>query len=242
MFDYQFPLHEKIISAKRMMKEYEPPEGYILAFSGGKDSVVLLDLAKRAQIKFQAQDLITTIEHPETVEFVSQFPEVEMIPPRNSIFELIEKKGFPPLRKYRYCTSEVKARNERGRFKLIGIRAGESKKRAKYPQVVDEGKDRHLYPIFDWSEADIWQYIGRYRLKYHPLYNCGYKRVGCVLCPYAQKHIIEYELKRYPEIVEKYRQACIRAYEKRIADGKTYRDIHNGDELFQWWLRCLLNK
>lgn len=242
MFNYQFALHEKIILAKRLMKEYEPREGYILAFSGGKDSTVLLDLAKRAGVKFKAQYLITTIEHPETLEFVSQFPEVEMVQPKNTIFELIEKKGFPPLRKYRYCTAELKAKTDRDRFKLIGIRAAESRKREKYEPIADGGKDRHLYPLFDWTEGDIWQYIGRYRLKYHPLYNCGYTRVGCVLCPYAKRRILEYEIERYPEIVEKYRAACKRAYDKKIADGKIYHDIHSGDELFEWWLKCLTNK
>lgn len=239
MFDYQFPLHEKIISAKRLMREYEPPEGYLLAFSGGKDSVVLLDLAKRAQVKFRAQYLITTIEHPETLEFVSMFSEVELIQPKNSIFELIEKKGIPPLRKYRYCASELKARKDRDKFKLIGIRAGESRKRAAYKPIVDEGKDRHLYPLFEWTEADIWQYIGRYRLKYHPLYNCGYKRVGCVLCPFASKKTIESEIERYPEIVEKYKAACIKTYEQKRANGKVYRDIHSGEELFEWWINML---
>ena len=242
MFDYQMALHDKIITAKKLMKEYEPREGYILAFSGGKDSTVLLDLAKRAGVKFKARYLITTIEHPETLEFVSQFPEVELIEPRKTIFELIEQKGFPPLRKYRYCTAELKAKTDRDRFKLIGIRAAESRKREKYEPIVSEGKDRHLYPIFDWSDGEIWQYIGRYRLKYNPLYNCGYTRVGCVLCPYARKAILKYELEKYSDIVEKYRAACIRAYEKKMLEGKKYYNIHSGEELFEWWLNCMLTK
>ncbi len=242
MFDYQFALHDKIITAKKLMREYEPPEGYILAFSGGKDSVVLLDLAKRAGVKFQAQYLITTIEHPETLEFVSTFPEVIMIEPRQSIFELIERKGFPPLRKYRYCTTELKVKTDPDRMKLIGIRAGESRKRAEYEPIKDEGRDRHLFPLFDWTEGDIWQYIGRYRLKYHPLYNCGYKRVGCVLCPFSSRKILEYELEKYREIVEKYRSACERAFERRAANNKPFRTFANGQELFEWWLKCLMNK
>mgnify|MGYP002620856115 CR=1 FL=1 len=242
MFEYQSSLHEKIIFSKRLMKEYEPSEGYILNFSGGKDSVVLLDLAKRAGIKFRAKYLITTIEHPESINFLKNFPEVELIQPKATISELIIKKGFPPLRKYRYCTTELKVKSGRDDFNLIGIRAQESKRRANLEPIKTEGRDRHLYPIFDWTEKDIWLYIGRYRLPYNPLYDCGYKRVGCVLCPFSTRWQIERELKAYPEIVEMYRESCRRAYEVKTAAGKVYRDIKNGDELFEWWLRCIQNK
>lgn len=243
MFEYQSSLHEKIIFSKRLMKEYEPPEGYILSYSGGKDSIVLLDLAKRAGVKFRARYLTTTIEHPETLDFVCQIPEVEIVQPRKTISELIIKKGFPPMRKYRYCTTELKTAIDNDKFCLIGIRAAESKKRANYEIVQAEGKkNRHLYPIFHWLDKDIWQYIGRYRLKYNPLYDVGYKRVGCVLCPYSSKWQLERELKAYPEIVEMYRESCCKAYETKTAQGKVYRDFKNGNELFEWWLRCIKNE
>lgn len=242
MFEYQSSLHEKIMHAKRLMREYEPPEGYSLSFSGGKDSVVMLDLAKRAGVKYTAKFLTTTIEHPETLEFIKNFPELEIVPPRATISDLIVKKGFPPMRRYRYCTGELKSRAGAGYFNLIGIRAEESRKRAAYTQVKDTGSDRHLYPIFDWTEKDIWLYIGRYRLPYHPLYDIGYRRVGCVLCPFSSKKMLERELKAYPEIVEMYRSSCIKAYESKVAAGKIYYDINSGEELFQWWLGCITNK
>lgn len=237
MFEYQDALHEKIIFSKRLMKKYEPPEGYILSYSGGKDSIVLLDLAKRAGVKFIAKYLTTTIEHPETLNFVSEIPEVAIIPPRKTIRELIIKKGFPPLRKYRYCTGELKAAIDKDRFRLIGIRAAESAKRAKYEMLSLKPSDRHLYPLFNWSDKDIWLYIGRYRLKYNPLYDLGYKRVGCVLCPFSNAWQVEREIKAYPEIIEMYREACCRAYENKIAQGKIYYDIKSGEDLFNWWLR-----
>lgn len=232
-------LKQKMLAAKKIIKENEPPEGYYVAFSGGKDSVVLLDLVKRSKVKYEIFYNTTTIEHPETLAFVRTFPEVNILPPTKNIEELIIKKGFPPLQKYRYCTSELKVKNGRDKLKLIGVRADESPRRAKLPPTKLEGKDRYIYPIYDWTTADIWQYIGKYNLRYHPLYDCGYTRVGCVLCPFAPKRQIESEINRYPEIVEKYRQACLKAFEYKKAQGKEYRTFQNGEEIFEWWLSLL---
>lgn len=235
-------LHVKMLEAKRLIKEHEPPEGYYLGFSGGKDSIVLLDLAKRAKVKIDVFYNITTIEHPETLDFVKTFPEVQYIQPKATIEELIIKKGFPPLQKYRYCTTELKVKHGRDRLKLIGIRAEESTKRADQEPIQLEGKDRHIYPIFNWTTADIWQYIGKYNLRYHPLYDCGYKRIGCVLCPFASKKQIELEIAKYPDIVEKYHQACLKAYDYQISRGKVYESFHSGEDIFQWWMNIIQRK
>ena len=233
-------IHEKLLESKRIIKEHEPPEGYYLGFSGGKDSIVLLDLVKRARVKFEAFYNTTTIEHPETLEFVKTFPEVQILPPRHTIEELIIKKGFPPLQKFRYCTSELKVKDQRDRLKLIGIRAEESPRRANLQPINIEGKrDRTIFPIFNWTSADIWQYIGKYNLRYHPLYDKGYKRIGCVLCPFAPAKQIESEIERYPQIVKKYRDACHRAFEEKTAQGKEYTTFKSGEDIFQWWLGLL---
>ena len=62
------------------LRSYEPPEGYWLAFSGGKDSCVILALAKMAGVKFHAYYSLTTLDPPELVLFIKQYyPEVEII-------------------------------------------------------------------------------------------------------------------------------------------------------------------
>lgn len=235
-------IKQKMLAAKKIIREHEPPEGYYIGFSGGKDSVVLLDIVKRAKVKHEVFYNITTIEHPETLEFVKSFPEITFIEPKNTIDELIIKKGFPPLRKIRYCTTELKVKNGRDRLKLLGIRAEESKRRATLEPLKLEGKDRYIFPLFDWTVADIWQYIGKYNLRYNPLYDCGYKRVGCVLCPYSPKKIIEMELEKYPEIVERYRQACIKAYKANSSRGKIYTTFTCGQDIFEWWLKIMLRQ
>lgn len=56
-----------------LLRLHEPPEGYYLAFSGGKDSCVIKELAKRAGVKFDAHYGNTTIDPPELVRFIKKF-------------------------------------------------------------------------------------------------------------------------------------------------------------------------
>lgn len=73
---------DKVDLAIRRIKLHEPPEGYYVAFSGGKDSCVILDLVKRAGVKFDAHINLTTVDPPEVIRFVrQQYPEVTMEKP-----------------------------------------------------------------------------------------------------------------------------------------------------------------
>lgn len=235
-------LKEKISHSKKILKEFEPPEGYYFCFSGGKDSVVCLDLLLRAKVKFQTFYNITTIEHPETLDFVKQFPNINYIEPKSSIVDLIRKKGFPPTIRYRYCTSELKVVHGRNRLKVMGIRAAESAKRkARYQEVnIDSKRDNYVLPLFNWLDKDIWEYIGKYNLPYHPLYNEGYKRVGCMLCPFAPKWQFVRELNAYPDAVQSYYLACVDSYNQKKMEGKKFDTFSDGEDIFLWWLRTVM--
>jgi len=90
-------------------------------------------------------------------------------------------------------------------------------------------------PIIDWEHRDIWDYIRSNHMSYNPLYNMGYKRVGCVGCPMAGKN-------RYKEFADfpKYKAAYIRAFEKMLvaihAAGKETK-WKNGEDVFRWWMQ-----
>src|SRR5574343_1435258 len=90
---------DKVAIAIDRIRAFEPPEGYYVAFSGGKDSVVILDLVKRAGVKFDAHYNITGIDPPELFYFIrDNFPEVERHQPPITIWKLIVKKMMPPTR------------------------------------------------------------------------------------------------------------------------------------------------
>lgn len=63
----------KVETAIERLKTFEPPEGYYLAFSGGKDSVVIKGLADMAGVKYDAHYNLTTVDPPELVQFIKEY-------------------------------------------------------------------------------------------------------------------------------------------------------------------------
>ena len=130
---------DKIDVAIERLQMFEPKEqGYYLAFSGGKDSMVIYDLAKKANVKFDAHYNLTTVDPPELVKFIKdEYPDVEFTYPEMSMWRLIEKKKTPPTRLSRYCCAELKENGGIGRFVITGVRWAESAKRKNNRQVVE---------------------------------------------------------------------------------------------------------
>ena len=122
---------DKVANAIELLKIHEPPEGYYVAFSGGKDSCVILDLVKRAGVKYDAHYNVTTVDPPELVQFIKrEHPEVERHIPDKTMWQLIVENGMPPLRQMRYCCRILKERGGAGRRVVTGVRRAESNKRA----------------------------------------------------------------------------------------------------------------
>ena len=123
----------KVTLAIKRLQLNEPPEGYYVAFSGGKDSCVILDLVKKAGVKYDAHFNVTTVDPPpELTKFVhDNYPEVTMEKPPMSMRRLIEKNMILPTRLARYCCKTYKERGGNGRFVVTGIRHAESSRRAK---------------------------------------------------------------------------------------------------------------
>lgn len=230
---------DKVADAIDLLKQHEPPEGYYVCFSGGKDSVVILDLVKRAGVKFEAHHHILTIEQPELMHFIfKQYPEVINDHPPKTMYQLIQQFGCPPHRHIRYCCWNLKTIHGKGRFKVDGIRSAESPRRAKRKKIEDDTKNiggRFLHLIFDWTADDVWQYIRERNLPYCKLYDEGKTRIGCVFCPFARTADNLANVKRYPQFVRYFVTACDRAIKNRLAKGKDSK-YKTGAEMFIAWL------
>lgn len=111
------------------LKAFEPEDGYYLCYSGGKDSDVIKILAHLAGVKFEAVHNLTTVDAPETVNYIRSQYDVRIDYPELSMWRLIEKKGMPPTRLVRYCCSELKERGGKGKVKITGVRWDESNNR-----------------------------------------------------------------------------------------------------------------
>ena len=111
-------------------------KGYYLAFSGGKDSQALYHIAELAGVKFDAHMNLTSVDPPEVIRFVKKsYPEVDLIKPKKSIYQLAVEKKILPTMRVRWCCAEYKELSGAGRVTLIGIRHQESSRRAKRNEV-----------------------------------------------------------------------------------------------------------
>lgn len=223
------------------LREFEPPEGYYVAFSGGKDSIVTLDLVRRAGVAHDAHMNLTTVDPPEVVAFVREhYPTVRLTKPRLSMFALIVKNRMPPTRLIRYCCAELKERGGAGRYVVTGIRWAESNKRRTRRMVEICRSNRtitYLHPIIDWTEDDVWQYIREQGLAYPSPYDEGYTRIGCIMCPMQGPKGMRKDAEKYPRHYRAYLKAFGKMLDVMRARDTTIKlDWKTPEDVMDWWI------
>lgn len=221
-------LQKKIDFAIRFLKKYDDPEKPIeIAYSGGKDSDVILQLAKEAGINYRAIYKNTTIDPPGTINHAKEMG-AEIVQPKHYTFrQLIAKKGMPN-RTRRFCCEELKEYKILDKA-VVGVRREESRKRAeryKEPTICriysKTEKVEHIMPILEWTTQDVADFIEDRKIKCAPVYYDEKgnfhpeRRLGCMCCPLAStKKRIE-EFKKYPGMVKLYIKA-----EQQFLDSHT---------------------
>lgn len=238
------------------LRQFEPPEGYYLAFSGGKDSQVVYHLATQAGVKFQAYYNLD-LEPPELRLFLRQsYPDVLVEhQPGFNFWDKIVSNGFP-TRQHRWCCEYMKEWGGAGRVVLTGVRWAESTSRKRHRQLVDRpGKSRLadqpkvcVNPIIDWPTKAVWSYLESCNVSYCSLYDEGssgkykgdgdFRRLGCVLCPMENARQTERDFVRWPKITAAWHRAFERLYDRRKAEGaESIKRWSSPEEMFTWWLR-----
>lgn len=106
-----------------------------------------------------------------------------------------------------------------------------------------------INPIVDWSDDDVWEFLKYYGCKSNPLYECGFKRIGCIGCPLAAKNRYT-EFRLYP----KYKNNYIKSFNRMIAERKrrnlqvkqrnlqAKQQWESGEEVFKWWMQEDINQ
>lgn len=241
-------LEKKVERAIRLLHSI-PQDGDIeLSYSGGKDSDVILELAKMAGIPYRAIYKATTIDPPGTIAHAKEMG-AEVIHPKKTFFQLVSKSGFPS-RFQRFCCSALKEYKICDRA-IQGIRRSESRKRAekyKEPEVcrVYSAKEKvKVYlPILEWTDQDVAEFIKERNIKCHPLYYSGgqfdvTKRLGCMGCPLSSRNKRIQFFKENP----KWLKAWIRAGQKRYTsekyqNGKAKHKFKDAFEVMGYMLYC----
>lgn len=264
--------------AIEILKTFQPNEAYYGCYSGGKDSDTIYILGKLAGINAEWHHNLTTVDAPETVNYVRSHKDIIIDKPYKSMWKLIVERGMPPTRLVRYCCEELKEKGGTGKLTITGVRWDESRNRSENADIVrimgkpkdtikkvneqgieykttkqggillndDNDESRRVVeqcyrtrktlinPIVDWTDADVWEFLKHYGCDSNPLYQCGFKRIGCIGCPMANKNRY-IEFARYP----KYKQNYIKAFDRMIKSNKEKGwkvGWQNGEECFRWWL------
>ena len=189
-------LQQKIARAIALLQSMQRGyDGEIeVAYSGGKDSDVCLQLAKEAGIRYRAIYRNTTIDPPGTIAHVKRMG-VEIHRPKESFFQLVAKKGFPN-RFSRFCCEKLKEYKVLDKC-IMGVRKSESSKRNEryneptecrfYGRKTEKNHVEAIYPILDWTDDDVLAFIEDRHIQLAPRYyvNRGGKSTlpeGSVAC------------------------------------------------------------
>ncbi len=256
--------HDRVQTAIDRLRNFEPPEGYYLAFSGGKDSQCIYHLAKQAGVKFDAHYNVTSVDPPELIYFIRrQYPDVHFDIPHDkngkpvTMWSLIASQTMPPTRIVRYCCAQLKETQGHGRLVVTGVRWSESVRRKATRHLVDADGQHSNYdnedtrkmveqcylkrrttinPIIDWDEADVWEYLDDVaKVPHCELYDQGFTRLGCIGCPMQRPEGVLRNFERWP----KYRDNYLRAFAPMLENAKKRgraKCWDTVDDVMRWWI------
>lgn len=200
-------LQKKIDFSIKLLRSIPKNSEIELSYSGGKDSDVILELAKMAEIPYRAIYKNTTIDPPHTIAHCKS-KGVEIFDPTINFYDLVKKKGCP-TRRARFCCEVLKEYKVLDRT-VQGIRRHESvarDKRYKEPEMCREygnGDARVYFPILEWTDDDVAKFIEEIGIKCHPLYYDKQgnfhveRRLGCIGCP-LQADNGKMDYRKYPK-------------------------------------------
>lgn len=202
---------------------------FYVAFSGGKDSVVALDLVQRAlpHNKFKVLFGDTGMEFPDTYKIVEEIEQhckdakIEFLRAKSDFDPKVTWREFgPPAQTMRWCCSVHKTAPQiillreytnnphfRG-MAFTGIRGDESASRSEYEGISHGEKVRGQYschPILEWNSAELFSYIYERQLLINDAYKKGNSRAGCLVCPLATSKNMYFKEQAYSFSDEGYR-------------------------------------
>ena len=201
---------------------------FYVAFSGGKDSIVALDLVQRAlpHNAFKVLFGDTGMEFPDTydtVDKIQQFcaeEDIEFLKAKSKM-EPSKTWGIfgPPAVTIRWCCSvhkttpqimllrEILNKPDFTGMAFTGIRGDESVTRNEYDDISYGGKHAGQYschPILEWNTAELFMYIYANNLVFNETYKKGNTRAGCLVCPMSQGKHDYMKYLNYPDETQKY--------------------------------------
>lgn len=248
------PYERKVSQAISLIREMEPTalnlseDGYYVAFSGGKDSVVLAELFRLARVKYTLNYNKTTIDPPELIRFMRhKYPSLiwHTAEKKPLPLKMAEKYG-PPTRLRRWCCEMYKEHGGHGLFTATGVRGPESPRRkGLWKQVNKDRRSEYAFilcPIVYWTDSDIWRFIKTNNLPYCSLYDEGFKRLGCIGCPFGGPKQMLAQFKRWPRYEALWKRGFQKYWDnwkgvpRRDGKPRWIERMDSVDDLWNWWI------
>lgn len=235
---------------KRIKEMYDAYVGkcdaIYIGFSGGKDSVVLLDLCHKVlplDVPVVFSD--TDMELPDTYniweEIQSRYEGRPFLKVSAKVTALENWRIFgPPSRSVRWCCAvhksapaliELKHRLDLTSMKaaaFLGVRGEESLSRSAYEDVgegVKTSSQANLMPILEWGAHELWLYLLENNLLVNRAYRYGLSRVGCVMCPESSEKYAWFVDSAYPDAIKPYSDAIIETSAKEFVSQEEAREF-----------------
>ena len=226
-------LERKIEQSIKIVKTACASHEYVIAFSGGKDSVCLDWICKQAGYDLLKVYNATTIDPPKTISFCKYEYQAEIRMPRYTFLDLVEKKGYPTMFR-RFCCKYLKE-SFIAKYVMTGVRKAESVARSKrYCDFESARKfssglySTFLHPLLLFTTEDIQTVVDEFALKCHPLYYdaegnfCANRRLGCIGCP-LQSDKGKADYLQYPKLL---RSVAVRLIRYHLNHGRTKEDAY----------------
>lgn len=206
---------------------------FVCAFSGGKDSLLLLNLVAKAlapgsfyvvfsNTGMELKATLNAVEKAKRHWPILRFEEAQC---HMKSTESWDEFG-PPGRRMRWCCAvhksvptilklcEITGKYNTKAVVFDGVRAEESARRAKYDEVSEGAKNINqvnVSPIHKWNTAELYCYILNEKILLNDAYRLGLFRVGCMVCPLSSdwwdgiaNHYYADEMKPLLDRVEQY--------------------------------------
>ncbi len=159
----------------------------VVANSLGKDSCVVWDLAKRVSKDIRGFIVTTPYKPVETKlymrNFVKRYPETQIFESSSTVDKLYETDPDGCCEIYKVDPTRVALEQMQVKCWVTGLRCTEGRTRTDYRELEYRDDDlAKLNPILIWEEREIWQYLAMNKIEVNPLYQEGYRSLGCTPC------------------------------------------------------------
>ena len=217
-----------------------------IAFSGGKDSIALLNICEEVlPVDVPVIFSDTDMELPDTYRIWDivkrKYSKRKFICAKAESRAVDNWEVFgPPSRTIRWCCSIHKSTPALIYLKkllnkpairvmaFVGVRGEESISRSFYEDSNDgikSASQMNRMPILDWGSHELWLYIFKHQLPINNAYRLGLPRVGCIMCPESSEKYVWLVDKAYPGAIKPYVKTILKTSVKTFSDDEERNDF-----------------